>query len=119
MLTPEERKKIEYAASHLMSGLNHPEDAHAGDSIDLAWETFDELFSIRRTFDQGFGGPLMQNGRGEWVPAIPTPEYVGWMGRPKCTYTSAVLGSMPCGKKFWTPKEYEQHYALEHIVRGR
>jgi len=47
----------------------------------------------------------MQNKRGEWVPAIPEPFY----GRKKICQ---------CGDKFWTKKQYQAHYALEHIVLG-
>ena len=49
--------------------------------------------------------PIQQNKRGEWYPAIPIPYY-GF--RKVCS----------CGKKFWFEKNYEAHYALEHIIRG-
>lgn len=48
----------------------------------------------------------MRNSRGEWMPAIPLPFYGV---RKKCQ----------CGAKFWTTKDYEKHYAYEHIVMGR
>lgn len=42
---------------------------------------------------------MMQNRRGEWVPAIPLPLY-GL--RKRCQ----------CGRKFWTTAGYRGHYAL-------
>ena len=47
----------------------------------------------------------MKNKRGEYVPAIPLPYYA-W--KKKCF----------CGKSFWFEKNYEAHYALEHIING-
>lgn len=47
----------------------------------------------------------MENGRGEWVPAIPLPFYGSKKG---CS----------CGKTFWRQRNYEAHYAYEHIVLG-
>lgn len=47
----------------------------------------------------------MQNKRGEYVPAIPLPFYGV---RKKCQ----------CGRKFWTIRNYEEHYAYDHIVMG-
>lgn len=49
-------------------------------------------------------GPYARNSRGEWVPAIPCPWYLGF--RKKCE----------CGRKFWTFESYEAHYALRHIL---
>lgn len=40
---PETEVRIAYGFGHLASSETHPDDAHAGDSRDLAWETFDEL----------------------------------------------------------------------------
>lgn len=119
MLTEQQRKQIEYAAGHLISARQSQEsampDAHSGDSEDLAWEIFEELFATRRDVRRDFNGPMMQNSRGEWVPAIPMPTFGKW-GRPQCNHRSSVTGE--CGKKFSTPAEYEAHYALVHIVRG-
>lgn len=44
-----------------------------------------------------------KNKRGEYVPAIPCPYY-------------GIKNRCECGKKFWTVKGYEEHYALEHIL---
>lgn len=46
---------------------------------------------------------VTQNDRGEWVPAVPVPLY-GL--RKRCE----------CGRKFWTARGYEGHYALVHIL---
>jgi hypothetical protein len=51
--------------------------------------------------------PLATNTRGDWVPAIPRPEYRGF--RVRCD----------CGRSFWTRPGYEGHYALIHILDGR
>lgn len=44
-LDKETRERIRYAAGHLAGAERHPEDAHAGDSLELAWEIFEELFA--------------------------------------------------------------------------
>lgn len=46
----------------------------------------------------------MENGWGQWVPAIPLPHYL--LKRYKCA----------CGAKFWTMDGYRGHYALRHIL---
>lgn len=50
---------------------------------------------------------MMENARGEWVPAIPMP-FFGL--RKKC---------MECGAKFWTMNGYRAHFSLKHIVDPR
>ena len=51
----------------------------------------------------------MQNRRGEWVPAIPEPLWIGFLLRhAQCS----------CGCKFDDDVTYRGHYALEHIVLG-
>lgn len=50
------------------------------------------------------GSVQAQNNRGEWVPAIPLPMFVGW--KHKCS----------CGLKFRTLEQYQGHYALVHIL---
>lgn len=51
---------------------------------------------------------MMENERGEWVPAIPLP------------FHSALVGfRCGCGRRFWTRQQYNEHYAYEHIVMGR
>lgn len=39
----EQRKGLTYAFDHLVSSQAHPENAHAGDSADLAIDTFTEI----------------------------------------------------------------------------
>lgn len=121
MLTPAEQEKILYAARHLVSGTDSLEsgtpDAHASDSVDLAWEIFEEMLASRREIDRDFGGPRVLNAANEWVPAIPMPKLEGFLRRPVCEHFSTTRPR--CGRKFWTPQEYEAHYALDHIVRGR
>jgi len=48
-------------------------------------------------------GVRTKNKNGHWVPSIPLPYY-------------GLRKGCICGKKFWTEKGYERHYALEHIV---
>lgn len=48
---------------------------------------------------------LQNNKRGEWYPAIPLPYY-------------GVKKQCKCGESFWKEKNYEAHYALEHIILG-
>lgn len=48
-----------------------------------------------------------QNDRGEWVPAIPEPLYVGVRLR-KCR--------CDCGEVRKGRKSYREHYALAHIL---
>lgn len=49
----------------------------------------------------------MQNARGDWVPAIPEPMWVGFrLRRAECT----------CGKKFSNRDGYRDHYAYAHIL---
>jgi hypothetical protein len=48
---------------------------------------------------------LMQNNRGEWVPAIPQPMH---------TLLGCRCGQ--CGKRSWTKDGYRGHYALAHIL---
>jgi len=48
--------------------------------------------------------PMTQNKRGEWVPSIPVPFY-------------GIRKTCCCGRKFWTMRGYELHYALDHILR--
>lgn len=48
-------------------------------------------------------GVSTENSRGEYVPSIPLPYY-------------GIRKECQCGKKFWTEKGYEGHYALEHIL---
>lgn len=121
MLEKRERDRIQYAAEHLLSGIHDEESAtpsgHGGDSIDLAWDIFEELFATKLDVLRDFGGPLMQNEAGQWVPAIPLPLYEGWLKRPRCTHVSP--SGLLCQKKFWQMEEYQAHFALEHIVRGR
>ncbi len=47
----------------------------------------------------------MENKRGEWIPAIPLPFY-------------GLKKRCNCGRSFWKFKNYQEHYALEHIVLG-
>lgn len=48
-----------------------------------------------------------QNNRGEWVPAIPEPLFVG-RGLKQC--------KCDCGEIRKTRISYREHYALAHIV---
>lgn len=50
-------------------------------------------------------GVSTQNGRGEWVRAIPEPLFLAW-GRVQCD----------CGEKFRGRSRYRGHYALVHIL---
>lgn len=48
-----------------------------------------------------------QNTRGEYVPAVPEPLYVGWrLKKCKCD----------CGEVFKSRREYRGHYAYAHIL---
>lgn len=47
------------------------------------------------------------NKRGEYVPAVPEPLYVGWRLK-KC--------QCDCGEVFKTRREYRGHYAYAHIL---
>ena len=49
-------------------------------------------------------GAQVKNERDEWVPAIPYPYFL------------AIRKRCDCGKKFWFYRNYEAHYALEHIL---
>lgn len=53
-------------------------------------------------------GAFVQNHRGEFVPAIPLPLFIG-MKRVQCTHDN-------CGRKFFAKKRYREHYALAHIL---
>ncbi len=57
--------------------------------------------SVRNTDNEAVN--LQQNGRGQWIPAIPLPFY----GLKKGCW---------CGRKFWTEEGYRAHYALKHIL---
>lgn len=46
--TNEEIEQLYYAAGHLMSSENYPDDPHAGDSRDLALDTFAEIVNKKR-----------------------------------------------------------------------
>lgn len=46
---------------------------------------------------------MMQNQRGEWVPAIPLPMF-------------GLRKECGCGAKFWTMEGYRGHYALRHVL---
>jgi hypothetical protein len=64
---------------------------------------------------------MMQNARGEWVPAIPLPLQTKF-GRAQCDeviYADAEGGVVRCGRKFWELEAYRAHYALEHILAGK
>lgn len=51
-----------------------------------------------------------ENDRGEWVPAIPEPLFVGWrLRRCRCN----------CGETFKDRVTYRGHYALAHILAVR
>lgn len=54
----------------------------------------------------------MKNQRGEWVPAIPEPLYIG-----KVPF-GQVRVQCSCGRKFTGRRKYEEHYAYSHIVVG-
>ena len=47
-LSNEIRERILYAAGHLIASEKYPEDPHAGDSADLAWDVFEEIFGHHR-----------------------------------------------------------------------
>ncbi|MDE2096474.1 MAG: hypothetical protein KGL39_04450 [Patescibacteria group bacterium] len=51
----------------------------------------------------------MRNAKGQWVPSIPYPLFVGFRLR------KAVC---ECGRKFKSQEAYEGHYALKHILLG-
>lgn len=57
---------------------------------------------------QRIGQNLMQNQRGEWVPAIPEPLFLAF-GRVRCD----------CGAKYRNRNRYREHYALTHILEGK
>lgn len=68
------------------------------------WKTRD-LMGIRLVTSSD--GPMEQNLRGEWIPAMPIPLFVGWrLKRCQCV----------CGRKFPDLEEYRGHYALRHIL---
>lgn len=46
---------------------------------------------------------LFQNGRGNWVPAIPIP-------------VTRVRHECSCGERFWTMDGYNGHYAYVHLI---
>lgn len=46
-----------------------------------------------------------QNRRGDWVPAIPLPYFLG-LGRVRCD----------CGDRFLGGRRYREHYALVHVL---
>lgn len=48
---------------------------------------------------------LTQNDRGEWVPAIPLPMFLGF-GRVQCD----------CGKRVFGRRRYREHFALSHVL---
>lgn len=48
-----------------------------------------------------------QNDRGEWVPAIPEPLFVGFRLR-KCR--------CDCGEVRKSRESYREHYALAHVL---
>lgn len=52
-------------------------------------------------------GVRAQNKRGEWVPAIPEPLFVGF-GLRKCR--------CDCGEVRRSRLSYREHYALAHIL---
>lgn len=45
-----------------------------------------------------------QNRDGRWVPSIPLPLY-------------GVRKRCRCGRRFWTMRGYQGHYALVHILK--
>ena len=48
----------------------------------------------------------IQNTKGVWIEAIPLPFWVGRkLNKPYC-----------CARKFKTLRDYQAHYALEHIL---
>lgn len=67
----------------------------------------DPAVEDRRGYDRSVG---TQNRRGEWVPSIPLPLFVGILD------TRLMRHRCSCGQTFWTMRGYEGHYALEHIL---
>lgn len=54
-----------------------------------------------------FGTTQAQNDRGEWVPAIPEPLFVGFrLRKARCD----------CGETFRGRLRYREHFALVHIL---
>lgn len=56
---------------------------------------------------------MTTNNRGQWVPAIPLPFY---LGLPTLRHQCQGDRRETCGKKFWTMAGYRGHYALRHIL---
>lgn len=54
------KKGLTYGFGHLVSSIDRPDDAHAGDSADLAFDTFEEL---------GYGDAIVEviEALAEWV----------------------------------------------------
>jgi hypothetical protein len=50
---------------------------------------------------------LTQNNRGEWVPSIPLPYYIGRWGKCRCA---------SCPRVFKKYEDHKAHYALVHIL---
>jgi len=51
------------------------------------------------------GGISVKNRRGEWVPAVPLPQFT-FPHRHECS----------CRRSFWTMAGYQGHYALAHVL---
>lgn len=50
-----------------------------------------------------------RNAKGQWVPAVPEPFYLGFF-RKKCR--------CDCGERFRSRALYEKHYVYTHIWAG-
>ncbi|HEU0226455.1 MAG TPA: hypothetical protein VFQ86_01855 [Arachidicoccus soli] len=69
---------------------------------------------INQAYEQGakdkrkllqVGNVATENARGEWVPYVPVPYYLG-LGRVRCK----------CGRVFWSKQRYAEHYSYWHIL---
>lgn len=102
------RGTIDYIAkSHACTQVNF-DDASAEDypkMLDAIMGAVRKYLSAPHTGPAAAASVTMENKRGEWVPAIPMPLF-------------GLKKGCSCGRKFWKLRNYEAHYAYEHIVLG-
>lgn len=83
------------------SAHNHPREAACRRSCPAYGGMLMEKTAAR------FNTTQTQNDRGEWVPAIPLPLFVGWrLRKSRCS----------CGQTFRNQHRYREHFALAHIL---
>lgn len=61
-------------------------------------------------------GSWQENEDGSWSAGVPLPFYVRtwWLAMRYQCWAKNSAKSAPCGMKFKTPREYEQHYIEVH-----